>query len=296
MSANASMTVAITGASGMIGRALCAHLGSRGFHVRALARRPDAALEVMPNVTTFRCELPDAIPREALAGCQALIHGAYVTRFRSIDEARRINETGTQRLLEASRGSGVPRFVFISSLSAHSAARSYYGQSKFRLESLLDPQRDLAIRPGLVLADSGGLFGRLRGRPGRTMIVPLFGDGRQPVQTIHIDDLCQGFLLVLRQGCAGTLTLAEPNATPMREFLALVAARLQNRIRFVRAPIRPSLTALRLCERLGLRLPVSSENLLGLLSAVPVNPTPDLQRLGLRVRPLRESLASLALA
>ncbi len=291
-----SPLIAITGASGLIGRALCAYLGSRGFTILALARRADHSLRSLPHVTIFACDLPDAIPAEALAGCCAVLHAAYVTRFRNIDDARTVNEIGTLRLLELSHQARVPRFVFISSASAHAEARSYYGQSKFRLESAFDQARDLVIRPGFVLSAYGGLVGRMLGHSRRTWNVPIFRGGRQRIQTIHIDDLCEGFLLALRGGMIGTLALAEINALPIREFFRLLAARVKRPIRFIPAPIGPTLLTLRIAERLGIRLPISSENLLGLLSARVMNTAPDLQRLGLRIRSAQESLASLPLS
>ena len=51
---------------------------------------------------------------------------------------------------------------------------------------------------------------------------------------------------------------------PTRRFYRELAALSGQRCRFVRLPGAPALLALRMTERLGLSLPISSDNLLGL--------------------------------
>ena len=74
--------------------------------VRALARDPDAAPRSGERIRVWRCDLPDAIPGEALDGARLVIHCAYVTRHNDLMEAARVNETGTRRLIEATRRAG----------------------------------------------------------------------------------------------------------------------------------------------------------------------------------------------
>lgn len=290
-------TVAVTGASGLVGRALCRSLASRGYQVRALTRRPDEGLSALDGVTRFACDLPDAIAPESLEGCDVVIHCAYVTRPSSARDAERVNEEGTLRLLARSRQAGVRRFVFMSTTSAHEGARSYYGQSKLRLERALDPERDLVIRPGLVISTEGGLFHRMTGgsRGSRLpWLVPLFDGGAQPLQTIHIDDLCDAVHGALERNVCGTITVAAAERSTMRDFVNAVARHQRRRAIVVPVPTRAALAAFRTAEALRIPLPVSSENLLGLLSLRHWDTEPDLRRLGLTVRSLPESLASLS--
>jgi nucleoside-diphosphate-sugar epimerase len=289
---NGPRTVAVTGATGLLGRALCLHLEAYGWSVRALARRDDPEL-TRRGIPTLPCDLPDHIDAKTLEGCDILVHAAYTTRYRTLEDARRTNEEGTQRLLQASRRANINRFVFISSLSAHPDALSYYGQSKLRIESLLDQTRDLTIRPGLLLSLEGGLFKRMLETVRRSPLVPLFGGGRQPIQTLHIDDCCVAIRLALETSRRGSLSVAEPEPTDFRGLMVLTAEALGRHPRMIDIPIGPSLAALRLAERMGLRLPASSENLLGLLSLRPVETAADLSALGIRVRRAAESIRTL---
>ena len=289
-------TVAVTGATGLIGRALCESLAASGYSVRAFTRRPDPHLSSIAGVVRADCDLPERFDTAALSECDVLIHAAYVTRFRNIDEARRINEDGTLRLLAASRAVGVKKFVFISTTSAHAQAASYYGQSKLRLEAALDPRADLVIRPGLVLSRRGGLFGRLaRARPSWLPFpVPLFDGGTQPMQTIHLDDLLTGCRRALESDMSGSLTIAAPEHLTIREFFQAVADYTGRKALFVSMPLNPSLRIMQLMESLHVPIPVSSENLLGLSTLKYWDTTSDLSALDLHVRSLAQSLASLS--
>jgi len=281
--------VAVTGASGSLGGRLCAYLARRGCEVRALVRDPDAFAR--PDVRAARCDLPDVVDDGALAGADVLVHCAYATRTTDLAEARRVNEDGTRRLLEAARRAGVGHVVFISTLVAAPDAPSYYARSKHALEQLLDANRDLAVRPGLILAREGhGLFQQMRDAMRRAHVLPLFDGGRQAVQTVHVDDVCEAIVQALERGLTGRVSVAEPEALSLAVFLRTMADRLGVRCLFVPLPFRPVLAAVRVLEVLRLPFPLRSESLRGLqaLRHVPVDG--DLERLGMRVRPAAESL------
>lgn len=284
----ANRTIAITGATGLLGRALCREFARSGWNVRAGVRHPADYQPPAPGVTPFECLLPERIAEAGLRGADVCIHAAYVTRFTNLAEARRVNEDGTRAVLELARRCGVRQFVFLSTCSAHEGARSYYGRSKFLLEQSLDLQRDLVLRPGLVLAN-GGLFARMCDWVRNSRVVPVFGGGKQLVQTIHIDDFCAAMLRAVELEKTGRIVLAETPATTMRELLEAMAQRLRRRPWFLAVPVTPVLAVLRATEALGLRLPVSSENLLGVLSATYQDPSRAAE-LGVRIRSFRESI------
>ena len=285
-------TVAVTGASGFIGGALCRVLAARGWEGRALVREPERVAGP-PGVRAFRCDLPDGIDEAALAGAGAVVHCAYATRETDLDRARRVNEDGTRALLERSHRAGVPRTVFVSTIAAAADAPSYYGRSKYALEQLFDPARDAIVRPGLVVGAGGhGLFQQLLDNMRGLRVVPLFGGGRQPLQTVYVDDLCEGVARVLERDLTGAFNIAEPDPPTLGNFLRAMAARLGIRCAFVPLPFAPVLAGVRALESMRVPFPIRSESLLGLkgLRRVPVED--DLRRLGLRVRPAAESLAA----
>ncbi|TMA96930.1 MAG: NAD-dependent epimerase/dehydratase family protein [Deltaproteobacteria bacterium] len=107
---NGRAAVVVTGASGSLGRPLCAHLARRGSGVRALVRDPDSFAHSSPSVQA-RCDLPDTIDESLLQGARALVRCAYATRETHLARARRVNEEGTRRLVDACRRVGLRCFV-----------------------------------------------------------------------------------------------------------------------------------------------------------------------------------------
>jgi NADH dehydrogenase len=257
--------------------------------VRALVRRPDAAT-LPAGVTVSRLDLPDAVDPTTLAGADALVHAAWATRETDDARADRQNVGGTRTLVEAARAAGVRRIVFISSVAADAGAPNAYGRSKAAAERLLDA-RDLVVRPGTILArGGGGIFGLMRDLMVKLHVVPLFGGGGQPLQTVHVDDVCEAVARAIERGVAGTINVAEADPLSFRAVLRLAARRMGIRVVYLPLPFWPFLPAIRAMERFGLPTPLRSESLLGMkgLRAVPV--ADDLRRLDLRARPVGESL------
>jgi len=289
------MIVAVTGASGFLGRPLCARLLRGGHEVRALVRDPEGFARTMPAVRVGRCVLPDEIDEALLRGADVVVHAAWATRETDQRRARRVNEDGTRRLFEVARRCGVPRVVFVSTVAAAADAPSFYARSKYAMEALCDPQRDLVLRPGLILAREGtGLFQQLARAARVFHVVPLFGGGRQPLQTVHVDDLCEGIVRALERELGGALNCAEPHPLDVRAFFRVMTRQLGIRAVFVPLPFGPVLLLLRLAEALRVPLPLRAESLRGLAGLRQVPVADDLRRLELRVRSAAESLAGLA--
>jgi nucleoside-diphosphate-sugar epimerase len=72
-----------------------------------------------------------------MAGTEAVIHVAGLVNTTDPDEFERANVLGTMNMIEAARAAGVPRFIFVSSLSAREPELSAYGASKARAEMLI---------------------------------------------------------------------------------------------------------------------------------------------------------------
>jgi dihydroflavonol-4-reductase len=110
------MRILVTGGSGFLGREVVKKLVEQGYEVRSLARRA-AWRRDLPDVEPFAGSVlePDSC-REALEGCQALIHAAgRVSRDRKdASELMRLHVDGTRNVLTAARDAGVDRVVYLS--------------------------------------------------------------------------------------------------------------------------------------------------------------------------------------
>lgn len=113
-----SQIVAVTGATGFIGKYIIDNLLIRGFHVRALTRT--ARAHVSDNLIWVRGSLEDTHSlSELVAGASAVVHCAGQVRGHNEDVFTRCNVDGSLRLMQAAKESGFcQRFLFISSLAA----------------------------------------------------------------------------------------------------------------------------------------------------------------------------------
>ena len=137
-----NQTVAVTGATGFIGKYIIDNLLARGFHVRALTRT--ARAHVNDNLIWVRGSLEDTHSlSELVAGASAVVHCAGQVRGHKEEIFTHCNVDGSLRLMQAAKESGFcQRFLFISSLAARHPELSWYANSKHIAEQRLTAMAD----------------------------------------------------------------------------------------------------------------------------------------------------------
>ncbi len=248
------MKIAITGSNGFIGSALKKVCIQESIETIGLCRNPTA------NDTLFDLNEPMTfknIPNDVTA----LVHAAYATQAKDLKKSSQANIEGSAALFDFCHKSSIP-IIFLSSCSAHENARSFYGRSKYQLEKYLLPS-DTIIRPGFVIGD-GGIYKRLETSIKTLKFAPLFWGGQQPIQIIHLDELVQGIITVIKKKLSGAYTLAHPTPLTIQAFYTQIFEKLNLSPRFFKFPGDLTLLALKAAEFLKIPLPLTSENLLGL--------------------------------
>jgi UDP-glucose 4-epimerase len=241
--------IALTGATGFIGRHLLRELPKRGYRVRVLLRRPT----MLPPEASGAVVGDLAAPRNmsnALAGVHAVIHSAGLAHGMSglpEDDYRAINTEATVRLARAAAKAGAKRFVFLSSIRAQSgpAAREVltedleprptdaYGRSKLEAErGLAEAGLDwVALRPVLVYGP--GVKGNMAALVKLAQLavpLPLGGlSGRRSL--LAVDNLVEAIDVVLRaEGpLARPLIVADPEPLAIPEMIAALREGLGRR-------------------------------------------------------------------
>ncbi len=113
------MMVAITGASGLLGRHLVERLRSEGVAVVAIVRDPQVRFP--EGVVVRQGDVVDPLAiQEALEGVDAVIHAAALVSFnpRRRKEILDVNVDGTRNVVNACLKLGIKNIVHISSVSA----------------------------------------------------------------------------------------------------------------------------------------------------------------------------------
>jgi len=284
------MKVAVTGATGFLGRATSERLMAAGHEVIALVRDEAAAGRLMPGVRGATCRLPHTVDEAALAGVDWVVHAAWATTETDPARADPVNEDGTRTVVDVARRAGA-RVLFVSSIAARADAPSRYGRSKWAMEQLMDPARDAVLRPGLVIGPgASGLFQQLGAAAAKLHLVPVFDGGRQPLQTVHVAEVAEAVVRIIGGNLTGTFALGDPKPVALATFLRMMTREMGVRCLFVPLPLRPILALVQSVERLGMRLPLRSESLLGMQGMQRVDVTDSLARLGMTVVSVDESI------
>ena len=172
-----SERVAVTGATGFIGRQLAAHFVSHGIDVAAVMR-PESRARAPEGVTTIVAPLERAALTAALTGVHAIVHLAGVVSSVRDEDYARVNVEGTRAVAAAARTLGA-RLIHVSSLAAAGVASAAhpigeddpphplnaYGRSKLESEGVVAAVDGLTwtiLRPGVVYG------------PGDRALLPLF--------------------------------------------------------------------------------------------------------------------------
>ncbi|MGE0126761.1 MAG: TIGR01777 family oxidoreductase [Blastocatellales bacterium] len=251
------MKILITGATGLIGKAVCKLLTDEGHQLVVLSRRPQAAMG-LTGVSAFRWEPEYELPpAQAWEGVDAVIHlaGEPVAAARWTEEQkRRIRDSrvvGTQFLVAGMIEARTPPKVFVSG-----SAVGFYGArgdeilnesslpgSGFLSEVCLEWEAEAArarelgvrvalVRTGVVLSPTGGALEKML-TPFKLGLGGRLGSGRQWFPWVHIDDIV-GILrhALITPAVDGPINGTAPGIVINEEFTRELAAALNRPIFF----------------------------------------------------------------
>lgn len=238
----------VTGASGLLGRALVERLRVGGEEVRVLVRRPSPHLEGLSGVQVVYGDLgdPEAVDR-AVAGVRLVYHAGATMRGRWAEfEAGTVR--GTSNVVDACLKHGVERLVHVSSLSvldyATPAARAVvdenapvepfpekrgsYTRAKLLAERIVVDAfrqrglRAVVVRPGQIIGpgyETASPYGTIA-LAGRWIAI---GSGRLKLPLVHVNDVVDGLLAAAAAQpdvCGAIFHLVDSASVTQRDYIA----------------------------------------------------------------------------
>ena len=257
------MKIFVTGGAGFIGSNFIRHVlaSEKGYAVVNYDKLTYAgnlanldSVATHPGYTFVRGDICDApVLEAAMRGCDAVVHFAAESHVdRSIYEPSPViqtNITGTFVLLEVSRKLSIPRLVHVSTdevygdIPANTFAdeefpmhpSSPYSASKAAADLLVFAYVRTYGFPAIITRSSNNygpyqfpekflplmITNAFQDKP-----LPIYGDGKQQRDWLHVEDNCHGILTVLESGKLGEvyniggLDVTE-NLTLVRELLRL---------------------------------------------------------------------------
>lgn len=237
-----SRTIAVTGASGLIGSALVAHLREKGDTVIKLVRREPRAKD-----EAFWDPMEGKVDLVALEGVDSIVHlaGAGVgdKRWSAAYKGEILNSRlyGTTTIASAAEQLRIKSLISSSAIGWYgetgnrAVTENDRGGDDFLAHVCLEWERaadsaptvrTVKIRTGLVLDPTGGALGRM---------MPLFkfglggklGSGRQWWSWITIHDEVRAIDFLIDSELSGPINLTAPNPATNSEFTAALARALR---------------------------------------------------------------------
>jgi nucleoside-diphosphate-sugar epimerase len=200
------MRIALTGATGFVGKALLPLLSEAGHEVVVLVRKPSAKLGSSVRIVQGGLQDEDAL-RKFTTSVDLVVHVAGVVSAVNRQAFFAANVEGTVALVKAARENKVKRFVHVSSLAAREPNLNYYGESKAAAETAL---QDFAKDFSLAILRPAAVYG-----PGDTATLPLLksllsataiipGTTSARFGMVHVRDVARLLVEAASSNAAGT--------------------------------------------------------------------------------------------
>ena len=251
--------IAVTGASGYIGRAVVAELSKCGLAVVAMSRSVSAGKT--PSGVLWR-SVGDALPSAAcFSGCTTVIHlaGRAHTTVASANGRDLFDEENSQLALataKAAYSAGVQRFIFVSTLGVHGAGASMplrgdspiqpntpYAYSKWAAEQQLTAwcaahgMELCIVRPPMVYGpDCPGNFQRLV-RLVRSGLPLPFASLLAQRSFIYVTNLASFLVECATQRATGVYLAADGSDWSVAQLVRNIGAELQVPVRVFSVPV-----------------------------------------------------------
>jgi len=270
------VTVVVSGATGFVGGAICRHLLDAGSSVRALSRSTGKAMAVFAATAPGRKALADGRltfaqvdvtrPESLLAAvehAEAVVQAAQFTGAPVEDPARgltyeAVDRDGTLNLLDAVRHvygapttgpmlarfpAGGPRFLYVSGVTVSAEATAPWNRAKWQAEETIRGSGlDWTIVRSCWMYGPGDVsLGRLLGYSDRLPFVPVFGDGRDAVSPVFVEDAGRLFAHIVQEpdrAIDTTFALGGPDQVSLNEFLCLALRAMGRRRPVLHIPRR----------------------------------------------------------
>lgn len=245
----AARRILVTGATGLVGRALVRSLAQSGVEVLALSRDAGRAARLF-DAAPVRCiaglaELPDDVAIDAvvhLAGARVLDRRWSLARREELVDSRAALAAELVALMRRMRtpprvlvGASAVSYYGTSGVAQRTEADAPVGQAFasqlcVRVEAQAVRARALGVRVvplrlGIVLAADDGALPPLAAAA-RLGLGAVLGSGQQPVSWIHLDDVVRMIRFAIDvDAVAGALNAVAPQTRAQADFTRAVAAR-----------------------------------------------------------------------
>lgn len=203
--------VAVTGATGFLGRHLVRALADDGWTPRVLVRRdPIHPLwrDVEVEVVAGDLRTPGAMARLS-RGAEVVVHVAGLIKAASLDGFNAVNRDGALAAARGAREAGA-RFILVSSYAAREPALSNYAASKRAGEDavLTDSPDALIVRPPAIYGPGDTETLEVFKLAASSPVLPVLSP-KARVAMIHVQDAAKKLAAYCRDPISGLVELSD---------------------------------------------------------------------------------------
>ena len=203
------MRVAVTGATGFVGRHLVERLLKDSHEVTIVANRRSGANLFSDRVKYTRASVHNAHDLQAaFSDCQAVLHLVGIIAETRKNTFETTVEQGTKNVISACRQNNIETIIYLSALGTTEDAQSKYFKTKWSAEqSVKNSGINWTIfRPSIIYGRSDGFLTMMSKIIKLSPFVPIFGDGKYRLQPVYIGDLVEAMAKSLtNKECRGEI-------------------------------------------------------------------------------------------
>jgi uncharacterized protein YbjT (DUF2867 family) len=201
------MRIAVTGANGLVGLAVCTEAARQGFVPIGVVRSQESAAslraagvhaEIVP-------QLHDRTLVGALQGADAVLHLAQIGKQTTTETFEHVNIDGTRSVIEAARRAGVRRVAYFSGLGVahygmtrHCTNAYFLSKLACEVELFRSGLEHTVFRPSYIVGPGSGFLRSLL-REMEAGELTRVGDGQYRLQPIALQDVAQLVLAALQR-------------------------------------------------------------------------------------------------
>ncbi len=251
--------VLISGGTGLIGSRLAHHLIERDYDVIILSRKKNQSPENSKIKYSYWDVEKGIIDKEAVLTADYIIHlaGAGVMDKKwTAEYKKKILESRTKSaelIINCLKENEhhIKTFVSASAIGYYGAdpkilerkdgfiesdlpSKDFLGETCLLWEASVEPVvsigvRLVKLRTGIVLSKNGGALTEFK-RPLRFGVAAIFGNGKQIISWIHIDDLCRMYCEAIENKYLhGTYNAVAPEPVSQKNLMLILANKIRNK-------------------------------------------------------------------
>lgn len=239
------MKIAITGATGFVGRHLTHALLADGHEVVLIARgrdRRNMAVRHLPHSRFVPIGIDDVAQlADAFAGCDAVAHCAGINRELGQQTYQHVHVEGTRKVVTAAQQAGVTKIVLLSFLRARPACGLLYHESKWAAEETVRSSGldYTVLKASMIYGPGDAMLDHLSRWLYTLPLFPLVGLRDRPIRPTAVEDVVRLMQAALVEGRLARQTVAVmgPEALTLGEVVRRIARVLGKRVYLFRLPV-----------------------------------------------------------